>query len=107
MATYTKQTGGLTGAAVTYGAVTASDDFVNDGNSRLHVKNASGSPCTVTFNSIAACDQGFDHDQIVTVPAGSDRIIGPFPARFTDPNNGNKTGVTYSPTTSITAALLG
>jgi hypothetical protein len=107
MATYTPQSGGLDGAALTYGAVTTDDDFVWTARVILHVVNAGGSPVTVTFDSITACDQGFDHDDAVVVGAGSDALIGPFPQRFADPDNANKVSVNYSGTTSVTAALIG
>lgn len=90
------------GGAVTYQAVTASDTYVNSGRSELHVKNAGGGACTVTLTATGSCNQGFSHNLIITVPAGSDRLI---PAadigRF-----GSTVTVTFSPTTSVTAAVL-
>lgn len=108
MALLAKQSSSLAPAAsVTYGAASASDTFANGGQERLHVKNGGGSPDTVTVNSVKNCDQGFDHDVVVSVPAGQDRWIGPFdPGRFTDPATGLAT-VTHSFITSVTQALLG
>lgn len=107
MATITKQPSSITApAAVTYSAVTASDDFVNGGNERLHVKNGAGAPINVTVVSPKLCDQGVQHNLVIAVPNASDRFIGPFdPTRFNDPVTG-KTTVTYSSITTITAALV-
>lgn len=91
------------GLAPVYSAVTASDTLTNNGNSFLHVKNANAAACTVTIDSITPCDQGFDHNYVVVVPANTgDRMIGPLPIkRF-----GNAPTVTYSVTASVTAALI-
>ena len=108
MATYTKQSSSLAPSAnITYGAATSTDDFVNGGQERLHVRNGGGGGITVTINSVKPCDQGADHDVVVSIAAGADRWIGPFPPdRFNDPVT-NKVTVNYSGTTSVTVALLG
>jgi hypothetical protein len=95
------------GVAPSYGAVSASDTFANDGTVVLHVKNAGGSSDSVTIVSTKACDQGTTHNVVVSVPATTgDRLIGPFsPARFNDPTTGLVT-VQHSFTTSVTQALL-
>ncbi len=64
-------------------AAAGGDTFANDGDTYLHVKNAGAGACNVTVDSVALCSQGFDHNVAVNVPAGAERIIGPFaPARF-------------------------
>lgn len=107
MALLTAQSVTQAGLAPTFAAVSASDTFANDGTVVLHVKNAGGSPDTVTVNSIKACDQGSTHNIVVSVPATTgDRMIGPFEtARFNDPVTGLAT-VTHSFTTSVTVALI-
>lgn len=94
------------GTGPTYGAAAGGgDQFTNDGRTQFHVKNGSGSSINVTVNSIAACSQGFDHDLVVAVPAGGERMIGPFePARFNDSNG--LVSVTYSAVTTVTVAPL-
>lgn len=91
------------GVGPTYVAAGAGGDtFANNGNTMLHVKNASGGALTVTVDSQKTCDQGFDHDVVVSVPAGSERMIGPFPvSRF-----GRTASVSYSGVTSLTVAAI-
>jgi hypothetical protein len=102
MATYSVQTAAVTGTVLTMGAVSASDDFPNDGKTFLIVNNASAGEIDVTINSVTPCDQGFDHDIIVAVGAGVEKMIGPFSvARY-----GASVGVTYESTASVTAAAV-
>ncbi len=69
------------------------------------VKNGSAGAITVTANSQVACNQGFDHDQTVSVPAGSELWIGTFaPDRWND--SSGKVQVTYSAVTSVTVAAV-
>lgn len=93
----------LSGADVTFGAADAGgDSFRTSGNEYLHVKNGGGSSMTVTVDSTRQCDQGFDHDGQATVPAGEERLLGPFPAsRF-----GLNPAITYSGVTSVTVAVV-
>jgi hypothetical protein len=102
MATYSIQTSAITGTVLTMGAVTVSDDFPNDGKTFLIVNNASAGSVSVTINSVTQCDQGFDHDLVVAVAAGVEKMIGPFAvARF-----GASVGVTYDSAASVTAAAV-
>lgn len=81
------------------------DTFDNDGATYLHVKNGGAGAITVTINSQKPCDQGFDHDITVNVPAGGERIIGPFPRdRFN--NDSGEVAVSYSGVTSVTVAAV-
>lgn len=90
------------GGAVTYTAVSASDTFVNTGRTELHVKNAGGGSTTVTLTAVGQCNQGFSHNLVYTVTAGSDKLIpAPDLTRF-----GSTVTVTFSPTTSVTAAVI-
>lgn len=106
MATLSVQKIILTGIKPTY--VTASaggDDFENSGRVFLHVKNEHTGPQTITINSLRICDLGYDHDAVVTIPAGEERLIGPFPRfRFNDPNG--KVQVSYSGVTALTIAAI-
>jgi hypothetical protein len=90
------------GAAPVFAAVSAADVLVNNGNSYYHVKNNGASPDNVVVDSIAPCNYGFDHDYSVSIPAGQERLLGPFPiSRF-----GNNVNVTHSFITTVVAALV-
>lgn len=103
MATITAQVIAEAGTAVTFTAVNASDVLTNNGNSYLQVKNANAAACTVTMTAVTNCNQNFAHNMSVSVPATTgDKVLGPFTiARF-----GTAPVVTYSVTTSVTAALI-
>lgn len=106
MALLTAQSVSQAGLTPAYTAVAASDTFANDGTVFLHVKNGGGSPDTVTITSVKTCDQGSTHNLTVSVPAGAERILGPFEtSRFNDPTTGLVTAG-HSFTTSVTAALF-
>lgn len=106
MAQLNVQGTGLTGLAPTYQAADAvGDSFANNGRTFIHVKNGGAASITVTVDSQQSCSQGFDHDVAVAVPAGAERMIGPFnQARFNDAN-GNVL-VFYSAVTSVTVAAI-
>lgn len=92
------------GLGPTYaGAGVSGDTFVNDGRTFLHVKNTNAATRDVTVDSIENCDQGFDHNAVVTVPASTgDRMIGPFPTeRF-----GATCTVSYTATAGVTVAAI-
>lgn len=86
-------------------AAAGGDTPANDGQTLVHVKNGGASSVNVTINSVEKCNHGFDHDVIVAVPAGSERIIGPFePKRFNNENG--RLNITYSAVTSVTVAAF-
>jgi hypothetical protein len=97
------QTIDLDGEHADYAAAVGPDTFVNDGRTFLQFKNTNAASRTVTIDSTKACDQGFDHDQAVVIPATTgDELIGPFPtARF-----GTTVTVTYSAVTNLTVAAF-
>ena len=107
MALITKQQVVISGLAAVYSAVNASDTFVIDDDLFLHVKNAGGSACTVTIADASLTPGGNAAlNATVTVPATTgDRFIGPIPNVYVNTGTGLVT-VTYSFTTSVTAALL-
>jgi hypothetical protein len=83
----------------------AGDTFLPGTGVMLRVKNASAAAVTVTVNSVRPCDQGFDHDVAVSVPAGGDVTIGLFPSeRFA--GAGGVVSVTYSATASVSVAVI-
>lgn len=107
MATLTVQDVDLDGEDADYvSAAGGGDQFANDGKTFLHIKNTNGATRTVTVNSQKACDQGFDHDVAVVVPATTgDMMIGPFPtARFNDASGFVQ--LTYSAVTGVTVGVF-
>ena len=106
MATLAAQKISQSGVAPAYQAAAAGgDEFANGGRTVFHVKNGSAAAVTVTVKSQKPCNQGGTHDLTVSVPAGGDRMIGPFdPARFN--NSSGRVAVTYSAVTTITVAPL-
>ena len=79
------------------------------GRAVVRVTNGSGSSMNVTVDvPTAKATRGADGtypsmtlaDQVVAVPAGASRMIGPFPPAFVDSNG--KVQLTYSDHTSVT-----
>ena len=104
MAELTVQKTSLAGLGPTFvPAQAGGDTFENDGRTWLHVKNGGGSALTVQIDASQPCNFGFDHDASVSVPAGGERLIGPFPReRF-----GSKPNITYpGGVTSLTIAAI-
>lgn len=94
------------GAAVTLAAAAVGGDSV-EWNSRgfLWIKNASGAPITATV-VVPGTEYGQARPDIpVTVPAGTDRLIGPLVRDLADPADG-LIDVTYSAVTSVTVAAV-
>lgn len=104
LATQTVTDAGITPA---YGAASAGGDTFQPGDDVfLHVKNASGASVTVTVASQKPCNHGTTHNAAVAVPAGAERMLGPFPAeRWASPASG-LVSVTYSATASVTVAVV-
>lgn len=92
----------ITGSAESYvSAAGGGDTITNTGANPVYLraKNASGSPITVTADSIVPCEYGFDHNAVVVVPAsGGIRDIGPLPAS----QFGTSVSISYSGVTSLT-----
>ena len=106
MAALTTQYVSPTGLAPTYGAVSASDTLSPGNTLFLHVKNAGGSPDTVTIAGVGTEPYGVSKPNLtVSVPATTgDRMIGPLKAEWFAVN-GTIT-VTHSFTTSVTCAVI-
>lgn len=90
-----------------YSAVAASDTFVPDSQTFLHVKNAGGSSDTVVVAVAAGDPPGLTiSDNSNAVANATEGMIGPFPAQFfADPTTGLAT-VTHTFTTSVTAGVF-
>lgn len=105
MADLTVQEINIVGQVVTFAAASsAGDAFVNDGRTSLRVKNGGVAPITVTIVSQRQCDQGFSHNQAISVAAGETRETGAIDSRFSDTNG--KVQVTYSGVSSVTVAAV-
>ena len=96
----------LAGLNPVYSSVSASDTFVPDDRTYVHVKNGGGSPDTVaivtpvTYRGQAVADAGG------SVTNAQERMIGPFPANFfADPVTGLAT-IAHSFTTSVTSGVF-
>jgi hypothetical protein len=98
-----------TGLGPTYGACAGGGDrFAPSKDTFLHVKNASGSPITVTVAAtyIPLKDQT-ESNVSVSVPAGGERMIGPFPyEHFAATDGSGLADITYSGVTSLTIAAV-
>jgi hypothetical protein len=83
----------------------AGDTFPNTGKEVLIVKNGSASPITVTLDIKATLDGQAVTDPTVTINAGIEKIIGPFPLGYYNDANG-RVSVTYSAVTTVTVKAL-
>lgn len=100
------QTIALTGLSPSFGPASAGgDQFKNDGTMYVHVKNGSAASINVIVNSQVPCNQGYDHDATVAVPAAAERLLGPFPCgRFNDATGYAQ--ITYSAAATVTVAII-
>lgn len=102
------QNNSLNGIVIVFlAASVGGDTFINlDSKTVLVVKNGDATAKTVTINSVGNCNQGFDHDIVVNVPAGGQVQIGPFQSsRFNDTTT-QRVGITYSTVTALTIAAI-
>jgi hypothetical protein len=93
------------GAALAYQAASVGGDKYAAGSGRVHVRNASGAPITVTIHAQQNCNQGFPHDLTYVVGAGTDVILGPFDTNRFDDGTGF-IQLTYKDVTSLTVAVI-
>ncbi len=106
MATVPAQVVQLAGIAPTYQPASAGGDkFTPTGRTFLHVKNASAAAVTVTVVTPGSVAGLAIADLTVSVPAGGDRMVGPFPPEHFAGQAG-LADVTWSATASVTFAVL-
>lgn len=108
MANLTVQSVSRAGLNPSFGAAAGGGDtFLPSDETFLYVKNASGVSVTVTVVTPGSVIPDVAiADVAVAVPAGQDRVIGPFPAQFfADPTDG-LADITYSAVTSVTVAAI-
>ena len=80
-------------------------NVANDGKVVLEVKNGSGAPINVTFQTPGSVDGNAIADLVVAVPAGGDKICGPFPPGIYNQADGTMY-VDFSAVTTVTVAAL-
>ncbi len=83
----------------------AGDTFTNTGREVVHVKNGSAAAIDVTLVGANPCEFGFTHNDVVSVPAGGERIIDPTPTRRFVDKTTKKTTINYSAVASVTVAV--
>lgn len=96
------------GGAVTtlQSADVAGETFEPGDRVALWVKNGSGASITVTVAVPGKTKYGVDNpDLAVTIAAGTEQAVGPFPADLADPADG-RVHVTYSSVTTVTRRLV-
>jgi hypothetical protein len=96
-----------TGLSPSYTAANVDGHSVaNDGKlTFVHVKNGSGGEVTVTIDTPGTVDGLAIADRTVAVPAGEERIIGPFPTAYYNQADGT-VHVDFSAVTSVTIAAF-
>lgn len=109
MANYQPQSPSLTGLNLTMNAAAGGgDSFDNNGSVLVRINNGSGGAITITADGPKADNFGItgdSHDLGISVPAGENRIWGPFPTnRFNDANG--RVQLTYSGVTTLTIGFF-
>lgn len=90
----------------TYSACGAGgDQFANSSAQFIHVKNADASSHTVTIVTQTTVDTLAVADRAVAIPAGEERLIGPFGASTYNDGSGN-VQLTYDAVTNLTIAVF-
>jgi hypothetical protein len=93
-------------AEVSFAAANVDGNFIsNNGNIGLRLANGSGSEITATVAAQNACSQGFNHDVVITIPAGDTVEVGKLPIRYYNDALGN-INITYTDVTSLTIAAV-
>jgi len=106
MATLTVQEVARTGLAPTYGAAAGGGDAIpNDGRTMLHIKNGGGASINLTVVTQATVLGNAVADDVIAVPNGQERMVGPFPPGvYNDVNQ--LVQLTYSGVTTVTVAAI-
>lgn len=101
------------GLKAVYGAAAGGGDAIvnTKGDVFLHAKNADAATTTITITAqstskkIAGYGSMTKANAVIAIPAGEDRMIGPFPPEAFNDAAG-KVEVTYSSVTSLTVAAI-
>lgn len=105
MATLTAQQAVVAGVQLSYAAAAAGgDDFPNDGNTYVILRNSSAGN-VVTFAATGA-EGGVDiGDLQVTVPAGESMLVGPFATHVFNDSSG-QVAMTYDTEANLSIAVF-
>ena len=107
MAVIATQSVTTTGTAPTFAAAAASDTARVGPHIVLIVRNASGSPVTVTLAYPGTLPSGDAvPDKAYTVPATTGERWIPLLKEYGDPTISGQVAITYSATTSVTRAVV-
>lgn len=106
MATLTYAQVGIAGTNPNFAAATAGGDKVAPSDrGALLVRNGSGVSINVTIDVPGNTKYGLANpDVVVAVPAGADRLIGPFPADLAQTDG--FVAIAYSAVTTVTVAAV-
>lgn len=107
MATLTAQQIDTSGIAPSYAAAdVAGDVFAHAADVFVHIKNGDASSHTASVVSQFTDSPGISAANLdITVPAGEERMFGPFNGRVFANSDGN-VEITYDDVTSVTVAVL-
>lgn len=93
------------GNTATYTAAATSDTFANNGRTYIQYVNTNAATREATVDSLVNCNQGSDHNAVVTVPITGEVKIGPFPtSRYND--SGGLVTVTLDVITDVTVGVF-
>lgn len=107
MATVSTETVDIDGLVATYSAASGGGDKCAVGdNIFLHVKNADGSPTTVTLTTPGTVEGVAIADPAIVVAAGTEAFIGPITGKLFRAASDGLCAIAWSNTTSITFAVL-
>lgn len=106
MADLTVQELSMIGIDPAYVAASAGGDkFVNDGKTIIIIKNGGAGTIVATVDSILPCDQGDDHNKVISVLASGEKMAGSYSkARFND--TVGKVAIIYDDVTSVTIGIF-
>lgn len=106
MALLAPQAVSIVGTTPTYSTVNATDTVkLTSNNLYLHVKNANAGAVTVTVVVPGTKFGQANPDVVVTIAPGAEKFIGSFAGEMVDPTT-QLISVTFSPTATVTSALL-
>lgn len=86
-------------------AAAGGDKFLNDGNTLLYIKNGGGSSINATVAAPGTPGGLTLTPPVVAVPAGGEKILGPFDPKYFNDASGF-VNLTYSGVTSVTVAVI-